>query len=235
MINYSRRLFLKGGITGLAMVFGGELILQSDAAPTESSGKYTDYFAYFEKDQTNNTKSENEWAPTEDNILGPFYREGSPFRAKISPPIADGTVLLISGRVWGYDTRKPLRNAVIDVWHADKHGKYDVNYLVAPDQKVTYVNRARLITDENGYYEYETIHPGAYQLSPGIWRPNHIHYLVRHPEYKDLITQLFFTGDPHQETDRFIRNSLIIDLDRVPVGNTHYEKGVFDIVLERRN
>ena len=70
-------------------------------------------------------------------------------------------------------------------------------------------------TDENGYYEFETIHPGAYQIGPNSWRPPHIHYLVQHNDYRPLVTQLYFRGDPHQRGDSFIRPSLIIDLREV--------------------
>lgn len=70
-----------------------------------------------------------------------------------------------------------------------------------------------MLTDEEGRYEYETIHPGAYRIGPQTWRPPHIHYLVRAAGYQTLVTQLYFRGDPHQKTDRFIRESLVIDLD----------------------
>ena len=53
-----------------------------------------------------------------------LFREGAPYRAKVTPPLAEGTVLLVSGRVWGADTRKPLAGAVLDVWQADAHGRY---------------------------------------------------------------------------------------------------------------
>ena len=88
-----------------------------------------------------------------------------------------------------------------------------------------------MLTDENGYYEYETIHPGAYKIGPEAWRPSHIHYLVRQPGYKDLVTQMYFKGDPHNKTDDFIKESLIIEVSKQKVGATAYEVGTFDIVL----
>jgi catechol 1,2-dioxygenase len=172
--------------------------------------------------------------PTEDNILGPFYRKGAPFRAKITPPLIEGTVMLIAGRVWGVDTRKPLAGCVLDVWQADHHGRYDNDDESKPPKPDVFANRARLITDENGGYEYESIHPGRYKIGPETWRPSHVHYLVRHPGYKPLVTQLYFKGDPHNETDQFIKPSLIIELrkERSATGQV-YEAGVFDIVLAR--
>ena len=65
------------------------------------------------------------WAVTEDNILGPFHREGAPFRGKVTPPLEPGNVMVISGRVFGHDTRKPLPNTVVDVWQANAEGRYD--------------------------------------------------------------------------------------------------------------
>src|SRR5262249_48068220 len=171
------------------------------------------------------------WAPTEDNILGPFYREGAPFRAKITPPLEPGKVLLVRGRVWGVDTRKPLAGAVLDIWQANAQGRYDNDDPKKPPAKDLFLNRARMITDESGSYEFETIHPAPYQIGPNAWRPSHIHYLVRHPGYKALITQLYFKGDRHNATDDFIKQSLIIDVQKAKGSVGAYEAGIFDIVL----
>ena len=88
------------------------------------------------------------------------------------------------------------------------------------------------LLDETGYYEYETIHPGAYKTGPETWRPSHIHYYVRATGYKPLITQLYFKGDPHNKTDEFIKESLIIELTERKVNGGVIEAGSFDIVLE---
>jgi catechol 1,2-dioxygenase len=171
---------------------------------------------------------------TEDNILGPYHRPGAAYRAKITPPLEPGTVLMIRGRVWGLDTRRPLVNAALDVWQANAQGRYDNDDPQNPPAANLFLYRARLITDENGYYEYETIHPGAYRIGPNAWRPPHIHYWVRHPNYRQLVTQLYFRGDPHQRDDQFIRHSLIIDLREVRIQHGTYKVGVFDIVLAPR-
>src|SRR5262249_53530196 len=105
-------------------------------------------------------------APTEDNILGPFYRAGAPFRAKITPPLEAGIVLVVSGRVWAFDTKKPLPMAVIDIWQANALGRYDNDDPKNPPSKDVFKNRARLITDETGYYEFETVHPAPYKIGP---------------------------------------------------------------------
>ena len=100
-------------------------------------------------------------------------------------------------------------------------------------KKGVYQNRARLITDEQGYYEYETIRPGRYKIGPDAWRPSHIHYMVQHVGYRKLVTQMYFKGDPMNSKDRFIKKSLIIDPKKVEVDAGTYERGVFDIVLAK--
>lgn len=230
MDRFSRRDFLRKGAMGLAALGAGGLILRANADPTEPSGDLGDYERVVTAESQPHGAPAT-WKPTEDNILGPYYREGAPYRAKITPPLEGGVTLLISGRVWGLNTHTPLARAAIDIWQANADGRYDNSDPSDPPAKGIFKYRARLITDETGYYEYETIHPGHYQLWPGLWRPSHIHYLVQHPGYQTLITQLYFRGDPHNATDRFIKESLIIDLRGHRVGETTYQTGTFDIVL----
>jgi len=168
---------------------------------------------------------------TEDCILGPYHRPGAPYRAKVTPPLEPGVVMYITGRVWGIDTRKPLANARLDIWQANASGRYDNDDPRNPPGKDVLVNRARMVTDETGAYEFETVHPGPYQIGERAWRPSHIHYLIAAPGYKPLITQLFFKGDPHNKTDAFIKDSLIIELATRKVRGATVETGVFDIVL----
>lgn len=234
MSDTSRRNFLG---TGIALASAGSLAfaLPADAGPTAPSGDLGGYGRYLgEKPAAAGGEKRPAWAVTEDNILGPFHRENAPFRGKVTPPLEPGTVLLISGRVFGFDTRKPLPNTVIDIWQANEAGRYDNDDPKRPPAANVFLNRCRLITDQQGYYEYETIHPGAYRIGEKTWRPPHIHYWVRATGYRELITQLYFRGDPHQKGDAWIRDSLIIDLRENKTARGVYKKGAFDIVLARR-
>jgi catechol 1,2-dioxygenase len=255
MSSYSRRDFFRHGSVGLAALTAGGWALRADAQPTPPSGGLGGYGEYLRqvaqaqqrqaaeqqdvKNFTNDRRGGNfqladkAAAVTEDNILGPFYRSGAPFRGKVTGPLEPGTVLLVSGRVWGFDTRQPLTSAIIDVWQANADGRYDNDDPKTPPAKDVFKNRARLITDETGYYEYETVHPGRYLIGPKTWRPAHIHYLVRAQGYRTLITQLYFKGDPHNKTDEFIKDSLIIEVRQVKTPAGTYEVGTFDIVLAR--
>ncbi|GMU24952.1 MAG: hypothetical protein AMXMBFR13_50230 [Phycisphaerae bacterium] len=242
----SRRGLLRSGAAGLAALGSGTWILDVRAEATEPSGDAGDYLRAIEgvgefvPPVVSATapavlpRRDGPWAATEDNILGPFYRPGAPYRAKITPPREPGEVLVIRGRVWGLDTRRPLAGAVLDIWQANADGRYDNDDPQSPPAKGVYRNRARLITDETGYYEFETILPGAYRIGPQTWRPRHIHYFVRHAHYAELVTQLYFQGEPHNATDPFIKPSLIIELSEAGAGDRRHRMGTFDIVLPPR-
>lgn len=236
MSSHSRRSFLYAGSAGLAAL-GTQGLLSSAAEPTQRSGelgRYGDFLA-----QVGDTAAARQVASvrpmpaqvTEPNILGPYYRQGAPYRAKITPPLEPGEVILIRGQVWGHDTKRPLAHAVLDIWQANAKGRYDNDDQQKPPAPDFFQNRAQLVTNEQGFYEFETIKPGQYQTGANQWRPSHIHYMVRHPGYQTLVTQLYFQGDPYNATDQFIRKSLIIDLQEVRVPAGVYKAGAFDIVL----
>jgi catechol 1,2-dioxygenase len=239
MFDSSRRDFLRRGSLGLAAAGAAGLVLRPEALATEPSGddQEADQVAGIRTDAQGASLAEvtppKVFKATEDNILGPYYRAGAPYRGKVTPPLEPGEVLVISGRVWGLDTRKPLAGAVLDIWQANDKGRYDNDDPAKPPAKGVYLNRARLITDETGYYEVETILPGRYQIGADTWRPRHIHYLVRQDGYKRLVTQLYFQGDPYNKTDEFIRESLIIDLGEEKTPGGKYKVGRFDIVLAK--
>ncbi len=138
MSKYSRRDFLRKGALGLATLGAGGLILRANAGPTETSGDLKDY-PQIVKAESQPRGAPTSWKPTQDNILGPFYREGAPYRAKVTPPLEPGKTLLISGRVWGFNTRKPLAHASIDIWQANAEGRYDNSDPNSPPAKGIFI------------------------------------------------------------------------------------------------
>ncbi len=153
--------------------------------------------------------------PTESNIEGPYYRKDAPFRSKLATGLK-GEALKISGKVLSPDGT-PLREALVDVWQADKEGAYD-------QTSDAFVLRGRIKTDKDGLYVYETIMPGQYDLGEAK-RPAHIHYKVSAAGHALLTTQLYFKGDPWISKDPFVRKSLIIEVAD--------KAGTFDIVLAK--
>ena len=228
-MSLDRRHFMSLGSVGLARA--SVLTLPAFAQPTEASGELGEQSPVFAEIAP--PKLPENFKATEDNILGPYHRKLAPFRAKVTPPLEPGDPLVVRGRVWGIDSRKPLAGAIVDVWQANAAGRYDNDDQDKPPRPGVFVNRARVLTDESGYYEYETIKPGRYMIGPKQWRPAHIHYWVSAAGYKPLVTQLYFKGDPYNETDDFIKPSLIIDPTVVKVRGSGVQLGTFDIVLAK--
>jgi protocatechuate 3,4-dioxygenase beta subunit len=154
---------------------------------------------------------------SDDNIEGPYYKAGAPPKSDLTEDGMPGTRLTIAGSVLGI-TCAPLAGALIDVWQANDDGAYD---------GAGFILRGTLNADDKGAYSFKTIIPGHY-LNGSQYRPAHIHVKVSAPGYVLLTTQLYFEGDPYNDADAYIKDSLIMTLADAPGGE---KAAVFDFVL----
>lgn len=162
-------------------------------------------------------RADSACAQTADNILGPFYKEGAPFRSDLTGGVRVSKVLEVRGRVVGCDCETPLADAIVDIWQADESGAYD---------NTGYLLRGRMQTDQDGQYLYSSVLPGAY-LNGSQYRPKHIHYKVSHPRASGLITQLYFQGDPYIPQDPYVKDALVMPLSE----DSGIYRVTFDVVL----
>lgn len=146
---------------------------------------------------------------TADNIEGPYYRAGAPMRIDLTEPGTLGVRVVVRGTVATSDCT-PIAGAELDFWQADADGGYDNDGVDDPPDQA-FVLRGRMLTDDEGRYELRTIIPGHY-LNGAQFRPAHIHVSVRASGFAPLTTQLYFEGDPYNEIDPFIIESLIMPL-----------------------
>lgn len=232
MASRSRRDFVKASLLGAAGVVG--LRLPASARPTESNGSLEEYKEFLEKYRLPELPTATPGAPTAHNILGPYHRKGAPFRGKVTPPFAPGQVLLVQGRVWSWDTKQPLGGVTVDIWQANHEGRYDHEGPENEARRGYYGYRIRIVTDESGWYEYETIHPAPYKPGPNAEnsRPSHIHYRIHHPGHRELITQLYFEGDKYNATDGAFLPQLAVKVKKEMVRGQSLETCVFDLILE---
>jgi len=133
-------------------------------------------------------------SPTTTDILGPFYRPGAPMRTNLVPSGNKGTPLLLMGTVFREDGTTSQSDVLIEAWQCDENEYYD-------NTSDDYLFRGATKTDPDGNYHFNTIVPVPYKASPSSWRPAHIHLLVSSPDCQDLITQIYFKGDPHLAND----------------------------------
>jgi protocatechuate 3,4-dioxygenase beta subunit len=230
MFDLTRRSFLQQTALGLGAVGVSGLVLRCDAQPTQEVSRDT-----ADRVTIQMGPAPKEIAAPKPDLrkvtpqpYGPFYRPGAPFRGKLSLPGEAGTTFILSGRVWAFDTKRPLPGAVLDFWHVDMQEKYS-------DGVTDFRNRGRLVSSETGLYELESIRPIPYRPNPTgapeFWRCAHFHLVAVAPGYKPLITEIHFHGDP-KKSDPMYRIENAIAAEQRKVNGLSFETGVFDVVLE---
>jgi protocatechuate 3,4-dioxygenase, beta subunit len=163
--------------------------------------------------------------------------------AKTGDPV--GERIIVHGRVLDEEGR-PVKNTLVEAWQANAGGRYrhkKDTYLAPIDPN--FGGCGRTLTDENGYYFFRTVKPGAYPWRNWVnnWRPAHIHLSVFGTGFvQRLITQMYFEGDPliahcpilKAIPDQRAIDQLIAPLDLnagIPLDSLAYK---FDIVLRGR-
>jgi protocatechuate 3,4-dioxygenase beta subunit len=110
-----------------------------------------------------------------------------------------GERIVVQGRV--LDTHgRPLPQVLVELWQANAAGRYahEVDQHPAPLDP-NFTGAGFCLTDQQGYYRFVTIKPGAYPWKnhANAWRPAHLHFSVIGESFgQRLITQMYFPGDP---------------------------------------
>ena len=130
--------------------------------------------------------------PTTTDILGPYYRANAPFRSNLVVAGETASTFIYKGVVTD-ENCVPLPNVIVDVWQANTDAVYD-------GASAAFNYRGKFQTGANGQYEFTSVKPGWY-LNGAQYRPAHIHFRVTCPGYTELITQLYFEGDPYIAND----------------------------------
>jgi protocatechuate 3,4-dioxygenase beta subunit len=147
---------------------------------------------------------------TPEQILGPFYPVrkrpdpgGDLTHLPGKPGRAAGQVVDVMGRVLDIDG-KPVRQAKLEVWQANTHGRYThPNDPNPAPLDANFEGFGTMTTDAEGRYRFKTIKPGAYPAGPGVIRPPHIHFIVSGRRDR-LVTQMYFAGEALNEKDPFL-------------------------------
>ena len=110
-----------------------------------------------------------------------------------------GERIILRGRVLDEDAR-PVRKTMVEVWQANAAGRYDhAGDIHDAPLDTNFHGAATVYTDDDGWYEFTTIKPGAYpwRNHANAWRPAHIHFSLFGPGFATrLVTQMYFPGDP---------------------------------------
>jgi protocatechuate 3,4-dioxygenase beta subunit len=179
---------------------------------------------------------------TQDQILGPFYpimskpnRTGDLTQVPGGSGRAKGQLLIVQGRVID-PTGKPVAGADVEIWQANSVGRYahpdDTN--PAPLDP-NFEGFGAVTTGADGHYQFKTIKPPPYPITPTRTRPAHIHFDVR-GRHDELVTQMYFEGDPYHKTDAFLQSvpnpkALIVKLSPPSPEEPDFMVAEFDIVF----
>lgn len=178
----------------------------------------------------------NDVDPLDNDLISNYAQPGK-------SPI--GERIILHGRVLDENGR-PVPNTLVEIWQANAGGRYrhkKDTYLAPIDPN--FGGCGRTLTDENGYYFFRTVKPGAYPWRNWVnsWRPAHIHMSIFGTGFAQrLITQCYFEGDPLIDRCPIVKtipdadaiSRLISRLDMnstIPLDTIAYK---FDVVLRGR-
>ena len=146
------------------------------------------------------------------NLLGPFWRTGSPREdngASIVRSPTPGDPIFVTGYVADLDGR-PVADAEVDVWNTSGEGLYENQDPRQADMNL----RGKFVTDSSGRFSFRTVKPAGYPVPVNgpagdllraqgrhNMRPAHIHFLISKPGYKTQFSQVYSNDDPNLETD----------------------------------
>jgi protocatechuate 3,4-dioxygenase, beta subunit len=161
---------------------------------------------------------------------GPFYPGEANFEVGYDltqitgRPRAEGQIIYVTGQVVD-ENCKPIENANVEIWQACASGRYNNRRDPNPaplDPNFKYW--AEAFTNAKGEYLFKTIIPGAYPASAGWTRPPHIHVKASKLGFHDLVTQMYFKGNPLNDEDLILqdiptlqRASVIVDFKPSPI------------------
>jgi len=168
---------------------------------------------------------------TPTTVLGPFYVANAPemaLGADISGGLA-GEPLYVEGSVASAAGRDRLAGAIVDIWHSDSEGYYDVQ---RPDLDHSAL-RGRFLTDADGRFRFWSIMPSSYPVPNDgpvgrmlaatgrhPYRPAHVHFMISADGHETLVTHVFVAGDPYLDSDAVfgVKDALIREYAPEPPG-----------------
>ncbi|MDO6590921.1 hydroxyquinol 1,2-dioxygenase [Loktanella sp. D2R18] len=168
---------------------------------------------------------------TSSSVLGPFHVSGA-------PPLAvggdmkrhyGGPVLLAQGTIRDTDGN-PIPNAELDIWQTAPNGMY----ASQDEEQDTFSFHGLMTVGEDGKYAFTTVKPVEYTVpSDGPvgdilracgrhpWRPSHLHYIIKAPGFKTLVTEIFPDDDPYLDQDTVfgVRDDLVMTYVEKPASD----------------
>jgi protocatechuate 3,4-dioxygenase beta subunit len=188
--------------------------------------------------------------PTVAQAEGPYYptrnqpdEDADLTQVKGKAGRAKGEVIFVRGRVLDVDCQ-PVEGALVEIWQANAAGRYDHEGDAGNPRPLdpNFQSWAEVLTGKDGMFRFKTIKPGSYPADDKGWiRPPHIHFKVSRRSYHELVTQMYFEGEPLNEADQIRKTLSGDDQKRVTIAfkasppdlEPGSRLGEFDITLRK--
>jgi len=159
---------------------------------------------------------------TSSSVLGPFHVSGAPplpFGGDMKRHYG-GPVLLAEGVIRDAEGN-PIAGAELDIWQTAPNGMY----ASQDEEQDTFSFHGLMTVGSDGRYAFTTVKPVEYTVpSDGPvgdilracgrhpWRPSHLHFIVKAPGYRTLVTEIFPDDDPYLDQDTVfgVRDDLVM-------------------------
>jgi len=159
---------------------------------------------------------------TSSSVLGPFHVSGAP-TLEVGGDMKrafGGPILLVEGVIKDI-SGDPIPGAEIDIWQTAPNGLYASQDI----EQDTFSFHGLMNVGDNGRYAFTTVKPVEYTVPTDgpvgaildacgrhPWRPSHLHYIVKAPGYRTLVTEIFPDDDPYLDQDTVfgVRDDLVM-------------------------
>lgn len=138
--------------------------------------------------------------PTGRATAGPFYVSDTPATMDINLLDAPGTPMELAGLVLGgADGQRPLAGARVELWHADRDGRYhpEDNGDIARFAPEEINLRGQVVADAEGRFRFHSIVPGRYGN-----RRRHLHWRLVADGHRPLVTQTYWLDEKGSRYER---------------------------------
>jgi protocatechuate 3,4-dioxygenase alpha subunit len=136
---------------------------------------------------------------TASQTVGPFFSIGMAplYQGRLFEPESSADLVTITGRVFD-GSHEPISDALLELWQADVAGQY----AARADHGARHPGFARVPTDADGAFRFQTLKPGRVIGPSGTLQAPHINVCVfMRGLLKPVRTRLYFPADPSHTDD----------------------------------
>ncbi len=142
--------------------------------------------------------------PSGSQTVGPYFRIGlQHLCVDDAQPAPGGDTVTVHGRVIDANG-VPVSDAMLELWHADRDGRYDAGLPDATGRPACFT---RVATDDDGNFRFTLVRPGAVTSEQGMLQAPHIAVLLfARGLLRHLMTRMYFPDEAANISDPILQS-----------------------------